>query len=143
MHSYRINFDRTDNKGGAYELISSKIKINGPIPINVILQGDIETSSIHLILNNFEKPGFTKHTYKDRHITEEFIDGLGKFILRQNPRFLKLDIADEHKEQIREKIQEDLKLRQQELEEADRLLEIERNKEKEKKSWKNVFKKMD
>ena len=143
LHSYRINFDQTDNKDSAYELISSKIKINGPIPINVILQGDIETSSIHLILNNFEKGGFSKHTYKDRHITEEFIDGLGKFILRQNPTFLKLDIADEHKEQIREKIQEDLKLRQQEMEEADRLLELEKNKEKEKKSWKNVFKKMD
>ena len=38
-------------------------------------------------------------------------------------------MIDEHKEQIREKIQEDLKLRQQELEEADRLLEIERNKD--------------
>ena len=54
-----------------------------------------------------------------------------------------MDITEEQKEQIREKIQEDLKLRQQELEEAERLLEIERNKEKEKKSWKNVFKKMD
>ena len=143
LHSYRTEFDRTDKKDDNYDLISAKFKVIGPIPVNIILQGDVETSSIHLILNNFDKPGFSKHTYKERHITEEFIDGLGKFILRQNPMFLKLDIEDEHKEKIRQNIQADLKQRQREMEEADRLLELEKNKEKEKKSWKNVFKKMD
>ena len=143
LHSYRIDFDRTDNKDSNYELISAKFKVNGPVPVNVILHGDIETSSIHLLLNNFEKPGASKHTYKERHITDEFIDGLGKFILRQNPLFLKLDIEDGHKEQIRQNIQADLKQRQHEMEEADRLLKLEEEKNKEKKSWKNIFKKMD
>ena len=143
LHSYRIDFDRTDNKDSDYDLISSKIKVNGPVPVNVILQGDVETSSIHLILSNFEKPGFSKHTYKERHITEEFIDGLGKFILRQNPMFLKLDIADEHKDKIRQNIQADLKQRQEEIEEAERLLALEEAEKKEKKSWKNIFKKTD
>jgi len=55
-------------------------------------------SSINLLLSNFEKPGHSKHVFKERHITDEFIDGLGKFIIRQNPGFLKLDIEDEHKE---------------------------------------------
>ena len=143
LHGYRIDFDRTDNKDNNYDLISSKIKVNGPVPVNVILQGDIETSSIHLILSNFEKPGFSKHTYKERHITEEFIDGLGKFILHQNPMFLKLDIADEHKDKIRQNIQADLKQRQEEIDEAERLLALEKVEEKEKKSWKNLFKKID
>lgn len=143
LHSYRINFDRTDNKDSNYDLISSKIVVNGPVPINVILQGDVSTSSIHLILNNFEKSGFSKHTYKERHITEDFIDDLGKFILRQNPMFLKLDIADEHKEQIRQNIQADLKQKQKEIEEAESLLKKDEELEAEKKSWKNLFKKTD
>jgi len=143
LHNYRIEFERTDNKNSNYELISAKFKVAGPISVNVILQGDIATSSIHLILNNFEKSGLSKHTYKERHITEEFIDDFGKFILRQNPQFLKLDIADEHKEQIRQNIQADLQLRQQEIAEADRLLKLEEEKEAEKKSWKNLFKKTD
>jgi len=142
LHSYRIEFDRTDTKNNNYELISAKFKVLGPVPVNIILQGDIATSSIHLILNNFEKPGVSKHTFKERHITEEFIDDFGKFILRQNPEFLKLDIADEHKEKIRQNIQADIKQRQNEIEKADRLLELEQSKEKEKKSWKNLFKKM-
>ena len=143
LHSYRIEFDRTDNKDSNYELISTKFKVVGPIPVNLILQGDIATSSIHLILNNFEKAGFNKHTFKDRHITEKFIDDFGRFILRQNPEFLKLDIADENKEVIRQNIQADLKQRQQELEEADKLLKLEKEQQAEKKSWKKIFKKTD
>lgn len=143
LHSYRIEFDRTDNKDSNYELISSKFKVIGPVPVNIIFHGDIATSSINLILSNFEKPGASKHTFKERHVTEEFIDEFGKFILRQNPEFLKLEIEDEHKEKIRLNIQADLKRRQEEIEEAERLLALEETEEKEKKSWKNLFKKTD
>lgn len=143
LQSYRIEFDRFDRKDDNYELVGAKFKVTGPIQTNIILQADIENSSINLLLNNFEKPGASKHVFKERHITEEFIDGLGKFILRQNPMFLKLDIADDHKDQIRQNIQADLKIRQQELEEAERLLRLDEEKETEKKSWKNLFKKMD
>jgi len=143
LNAYRIEYDRADTKDNDYELISSVFKIKGPINVNIILQADIETSSINMLLNNFEKPGASKHIFKERHITDEFIDGFGKFILRQNPQFLKLDIADEHKEQIRQNIQADLKQRQQEIDEAERLLKLEEEQEAEKKSWKNLFKKTD
>ena len=143
LHSYRVEFDRTDKKNSNYELVSAKFKVIGPVPVNIILQGDVTTSSINLFFNNFEKPGISKHTFKERHITEEFIDNFGKYILRQNPEFLKLDIADEHKEIIRQKVQADLMQRQQELEEAERLHSLEKSQTAEKKTWKNLFKKTD
>lgn len=143
LNTYRIDFDRIDNKDNNYELISSKFKIKGPIHVNIILQADIQTSSINMLLNNFEKPGASKHIFKERHITEEFIDGFGKYILHENPMFLKLEIADDEKDKIRQNIQADLKRRKDELEEAERLLKLEEEKEKEKKSWKNLFKKLD
>jgi len=146
LNSYRVEFDRTDNKDKNYELINAKFKVVGPLPINIVFQADIENSAIVMALSNFEKPGVVKHIFKAHHITDEFIDGLGKYILRDNPNFFKLDIDEEDKEQIRKKIQADLKRRQEELEEAERLLALEEEaerKEKEKKSWKNLFKKMD
>lgn len=143
LHSYRIEFDRSDNKDNNYELVSAKFKVIGPIPVNIIVHGDVATSSIHLLLSNFEKPGVSKHTFKERHITEEFIDDFGKFILRQNPEFLKLDIADEHKEVIRQHIQTDLQQRQKELDDAEKSLKLEKEQQAEKKSWKNIFKKAD
>ncbi len=143
LHSYRIDFDRSDNKDSNYDLVSSKIKVNGPVPVNIILQGDVATSSVHLILNNFEKPGASKHTFKEQHITEKFIDDFGRFILRQNPEFLKLEIEDKHKDKIRQHIHDDMKQRQQELDQAERLLKSEQQQETEKNSWKNLFKKTD
>ena len=143
LHSYHIDFDRTDNKDSNYELISAKFKVNGPIKVNIILQGDIAESSINILLNNFEKPGATKHIFKERHITEEFIDAFGKFIIRENPGFLKLDMADDDKEKIRQNIQADIKRRQEELEQSERQLKLEEEELAKKKSWKNIFKKID
>ena len=143
LNTYRIDFTRADTKDNSYDLISSKFKIKGPIHVNIILQADIQTSSINMLINNFEKPGASKHVFKERHITEEFIDGLGKYILHENPLFLKLEIADEDKEKIRRSMQEDIKRRRQELEIAEKLLKLEEEKQAEKKSWKNLFKKMD
>lgn len=143
LNSYRIDFNRYDNKDDNYELISAKFKIKGPIKVNIIFQADIENSSINLLLSNFEKAGHTKHVFKERHITDEFVDGLGKYILHEDVDFLKLDIDEQNKETIRKKIQADLEKRKQELKEAERLVQLEEEKEKEKKSWKNLFKKID
>jgi hypothetical protein len=146
LHGHRIEFDRFDNKDNNYELVSAKFKVVGPIPVNIIFQADVENSNINMSIHNFEKAGVVKHILKERHITEEFMDGLGKYILRENPTFFKLEIDEEEKEKIRQKIKADLKIRQLELEEAERLLQLEEEaekKEKEKKSWKNIFKKLD
>ncbi|MCK4865293.1 MAG: hypothetical protein KAT06_07660 [Gammaproteobacteria bacterium] len=143
LHSYRIDFNRYDNKDNNYDLISAKFKIKGPVKVNIIFQADIENSSINLLISNFEKAGHSKHVFKERHITDEFIDGLGKYILHENANFLKLDIDEQNKEKIRKNIQADLEKRKLELEEAERLVKLEEEKEKEKKSWKNIFKKID
>lgn len=143
LDSYKMEYLRNDYKNKEYELISSTFKLKGPIKVNFVFQGNVEDSSIEMLIGNFEKPGVVKHTFKDHHITEEFLDGLGKYILRENKTFFSLNIDEENKEKIRQKIQEDIKRRKEELEEAERLLKEEEEKEKEKKSWKNLFKKTD
>jgi len=142
LDSYRMKYRRNDFKNDEYELINANFKLEGPIVVNILLQGDVENSSIILMLNNFEKPGSVKHIFKDRHVTEEFLDGLGKYILRENPKFFSLDIDERDKEILRQRVAEDRKRRQEELEEAERLLQEEEEREKQaNKSWTNLFKK--
>lgn len=143
LDSYHMEYLRNDYKNDAYELISAIFKLKGPIPVSIIFQGDVEDSSIILMLSNFEKPGSVKHVVKERHITDKFLDGLGKYILRENKNFFSLDINEENKEKIRQNIQHDIKRRKQELEESERILQETEAREKEKKSWKNLFKKID
>ena len=141
LTNYRIEFDRTDEKNRDYELVGATFNVLGPLPVNVILQANLETSSIELVLKNFEMPGVLKYIYKDDQITEQFIDDLGRYAIRQNPDFLKLDINDEDKEKIRQNIQAEMKRRQQELDEAEILVQQEEEQEAENMSWKNIFKK--
>ncbi len=141
LTSFRIVFERSDEKNKNYELLGARFKVIGLMPVNVILQVNLETFSIDLVLNNFEMPGKHKYVYKANQITEKFIDDLGRYTIRQNPDFMKLDINDEDKEKIRQNIQAEIQRRQQELEEAERLLKLEEDQEAEKKSWKNIFKK--
>jgi len=141
LTNFRIKFERKGKKTKDHELVGTSFRVIGLMPVNVILQVNLETFSIDLVLNNFEMPGKHKYVYKDNQITEKFIDDLGRYIIRQNPDFLKLDINDENKEKIRQNIQAEMKRRQQELEEAEQLLKSEEEQEAEKKSWKNIFKK--
>lgn len=141
LHSFRIPFDRKDSKDNDFNLIKSSFEIKGPITAHIIFKGDVGNSQIEMLLTNVEKPGTHKHLLKDRHITEDFIDGLGKFILRENPQFLKLEIADEDKERIRLRVQEDIQRRHEELEEAEQLLQAEAHKDQGSSGWKNIFKK--
>lgn len=141
LSGYRIEFVRTDEKNKNYELVGARFEVVGQMPVNVILQANIETSSIDLILKNFELPGSHKYTYRVDQITEQFIDDLGRYIIRQNPEFMKLDIDEENKEKIRKNIQAEMQRRQQELEESEKLIKLEEEQEAEQKSWKNIFKK--
>lgn len=140
LTSYRIPFDRKDTKDHDFKLIKASFEVSGPITAHIIFKGDVENSQVELLLTNVEKPGTQKHVLKDRHITETFIDGLGKYILRENPEFLKLKIDDEDKEKIRQRVQEDQLRRQMELEEAERL-QAQEDQQQAQRSWKNIFKK--
>ena len=141
LNSFRIPFDRQDTKDNDYCLIKSGFEIKGPIRVHVVFKANIENSSIDMLLTNLDNPGTQKYKFTERHITEEFIDGLGKYILRENPSFLKLDINEEDKEEIRKQVQLDLKRRNEELEAAELRIKTEADNEKELKSWKNIFKK--
>lgn len=141
LESYRMPFTRKDYKDDNYELISANFKVTGPLPVHVIFQGDVENSAIKLLLTNFERPGTVKHTLQERHIEAAFFDSFGKYLLRENDKFMSLDISEQDKEKIRQQLQQEMLRRQQELEEAERLQQEEQLQQKQKSSWRNIFSK--
>lgn len=141
LESYRMPFTRKDHKDDNYELISANFKVTGPLPVHVIFQGDVENSAILLLLTNFERAGTVKHTLQERHIDDAFFDSFGKYLLRENDKFMSLDISEADKEKIRQQLQIEMQRRQQELEEAERLRLEEEAQQKQKSTWRNIFSK--
>ena len=119
LNDYNLKFYRKDYKDDNYELLSSRFLLEGPIYVTVQFIGDVENSGVNLFFRNIEKPGISKSVLKARHLTRDFMDDLARYLLREDEKFLSLDISETEKQTIREKLQQEKARREQELLEAE------------------------
>lgn len=144
LKSYKVKYDRRDRKDQDFKLVHSIFNVQGPVFGSVNFIGDIPNSRVDLILRNVERPGSVKHVLKKEQLNEAFLDRLAKYLIRESDDFLKLEIDDSAKEQIRKHLEEAERQREEELAEAERRIKEEEEKlrqEKENKPWKKLFKK--
>lgn len=125
LNAYKIKFHRRDNKDANYELLGSRFDVEGPLHCAVTFAGDVDNSCVNLFLRNIEGPGVTRHILKAHHLNDEFMDKLGKYLLRENEDFLKLDMDDSTRAQIRQNLAEAQKQREQEMIEVEQRLKEE------------------
>ena len=92
--------------------------------------GNREKGTITLAIVNFESLGRRTRLLQISDINDEFLDGLDRFIIRENNDFFKLKMDDKAKEEIRARVQEEQRKRQEELKEAERRAEMEVMREK-------------
>jgi hypothetical protein len=141
LASYRILSERKDFKDKNYKLTHSDFIIKGPVNITVQFIGDVETSSMQLLLNNFEGPGVVKRNLEAKNINQDFLDKLGRYILREDNKLFSLDISEKDKQAIREMVERERAKREQEVAEMDRLAEEEKEKEKSGRGLRKFFNK--
>jgi len=119
LDSFKLRHDRKEYKDNNYELLGADFKLEGPMNISIYFVGDVETSSVNLFMSNFEQPGVVKHVLKARHLNREFLDKLGSYLLRKDDQFLNLDISDDHKQTIRQMLEQEQLRREQEIAEME------------------------
>lgn len=139
LKNYKIKFDRRDEKDKDYKLVRSHFSVEGPVFAMVNFMGDIEKSCVNLFMRNVEKPGITKHVLKPEHLNNEFMDRLAKYLIRESDDFLKLDMDENAKDEIRKKLQEVQQQREQELIDAEKRLKEEEEAEKNKRGRFDTF----
>ena len=134
LKSYKVKFERRDEKDSDFKLIRSHFVIKGPVFCMVNFEGDTEKLCVNIFMRNVEKPGMSKFVLRAEHLNDELMDRLAKYLIRESEDFLKLDIDENAKEEIRKKVQEAQRQHEQELLEADRRLKEEEEAEKNKPS---------
>ncbi len=87
-----------------YNVTGAHYTVKAQVPIMFHITADIEASSINLHISNFEKLGLRKSIIKPDQITDDFLDRLGKYILREEEDFLQTKLSDEERSKIREKL---------------------------------------
>lgn len=104
------NFNSVDKSSATFE-------VTRKIPVRIEFKVDYDKSVINLRINNHLNFDTIKRTYKPEEITEEFLDQLANFLLRKNNDFIAIEISDEEREKIRQKLiesaQADKKYREQ------------------------------
>ena len=96
---------------------------------------------MQLLLNNFEGPGVVKRNLEAKNINQDFLDKLGRYILREDDKLFSLDISEKDKQAIREMVERERAKRAQEIAEMERLAEEEKEKEKNSRGLRKFFNK--
>ena len=139
LNNYKIKFGRRDRKDEDFKLVHASFKVEGPVFASVNFVGDVENSCVNLLLRNVEKPGLVKYVLRKEQLNEEFMDRLAKYLIRESDDFLKLDIDESAKEQIRKNLEAANKQREQEFIEAEKRLLEEQEAEKNKRTRLDTF----
>lgn len=103
-------------------LIGLTFLVKLKVEILFLFQADIENGEIQLTIVNFE--GFTVSTknYRPQSIHDDWLEGLGHYILRKKNALHTLEISDEMKEQLRAKLKQAEQGRENEMKEMDQIV---------------------
>ena len=122
IERYSFRHERKDRKDPtSLEVVSAKFTLLGPLPLKVTVEADIAQSQIIVTIRNFNEPGFTKYNLTVEQFSDEFLDQLGKFVLRKEDRLFgkSEELSEDAKKKLRDRMIVEARIRQQELIEAE------------------------
>ena len=134
IERYGFRHERKDKKDPAsMELIGAKFILQGPLPLKVTIEADVDAMRINVMIRNFKEPGFTKYNLTVEQFSDEFLDQLGKFVLRQEDRLFgkSEELSEEAKKKLRDRMIVEARIREQEMIEAEERRKAEEAAEKE------------
>ena len=131
LYQHKLNYHTRQHKDEQQAVVGGDVTIEKKVPVLFQFDADIDNSCILLWIRNFEKLGTRKIILLPSQVHEQFLDDLGRYILRRSDTFMKLELAEEQRDKIREKIERDKAQKEQEMliEEQRRLEEEQRAEE--------------
>lgn len=119
LDRYHIKYERRDHKDTNLDLIGGTFKIEGPLPLKVVISADVLNGVVQLVFRNFSDPGVSRYSIQPKEFDDAFLDRLGQFMLRKVDKLFTLAMDDSARDAIRRRLQEEQALRDQEMREAE------------------------
>lgn len=108
----------------------ARFTVQAEITPELHFTGNRDKGTITLAVVNFESLGRRTRVLQIADVSDQFLDGLDRFMIRENNDFFKLDMDEKAKEEIRARVQAEQRKRVEELKEAERRAEMEAQREK-------------
>lgn len=109
VFSQKVNTDTEDRRK------ETTFTIKHYVPVAMVIEANEEHSVISVRVHNLPALGVTRQTFKAEQFNFEFIDRLGRFVLRMDDKFLRQEISPEKLKEIRRKLVREEKRRAREL----------------------------
>jgi len=114
LHSHRIPFNwRRPNTNMRDNFVN--FTVERVVPVLVTFSADIPTSLITLDIYNQEDFDHIHRILEPEALTNEFLDVLGRYLLREDREFVRIEISEQNRIEIQLKLEEDKKQREAEL----------------------------
>jgi len=125
LQRHKLQYTSQQYKDDNHEVSYANFKLDSKVKITILIEGDIQNSCIHLKFNNFQDLGLLKRDIKAEQVNEDFLDDMGKYLIRESFNFMKLDLSSKDRQKIQQKI------KREELNRKLEMLEIEKQKKRE------------
>lgn len=124
LQATRLPFIRRDQMLNASEAMESEFDIELRVPVTFGFIANIESGCIDMSIRNFDHLEVRQIPLKPGDVTEDFMDNIGRYLIREREDFYKLDISEDEREQIRirlraEQVQHNRELYDQEIKEKE------------------------
>ena len=110
-----IRYGCKRERGGNNEVVGADISVESIVPVSFEFKGEYETSGIVMTIRNYDDLICQKSYLNPQQIDDNFLGELGKYIVREENSFLKIDLPDVQKEYFQELVREARIERQKEL----------------------------
>lgn len=74
----------------------TRVTIQGHVPVSIVFESDFEESSIQVSIANFSRPATEFFTLDVDTISEELLNDIGNYILRNENKFMDALVEDSH-----------------------------------------------
>lgn len=116
-----IVFQFKPDKNDAHEITGAHFLVKPSIPVSMNFKPDIDNCCIKITMQNFGDLSVRSYVMQPERVNDEFVDRLGRFIVREIDDLFNEKVDDQTRELLRAKIEEEQNQRQAELQEAERV----------------------
>ncbi|GMQ83585.1 MAG: hypothetical protein BMS9Abin06_0320 [Gammaproteobacteria bacterium] len=121
LYQNRIPYQTRNHKDSKQNVIGGEISVEKKVPVVFKFSADIDNSCIALWIRNFGSLGTRKFILFPGQISEQFLDSLGCYVMHETDSFIKLEMQDDQRLRIREKLEDEKQNLEQEIIIAERV----------------------
>jgi len=108
-------------------LIGITYQLRPTVEVTLKFVVDFDKRVIRMITTNFEEIGSRQYKFTPEQVTDQWLDDLGNFILRKHAKLHTLDLPLSMRDEIKERLSDEMNSRDQELKDIELREQLEQN----------------